>query len=306
MNTMSAWTALSCLIAITSFALSCTRATSVPTNPDAASSATASAPTASVAAAAPARSLLPSSKYSPAASFELPNSGGLELDVTNAIPIWVTRDQVVAHDIAVVQLPPKANRARWGVGVTVNRDGVDSMVILALKEAIGRVRQAPIEAVLYVDKSTEFRILMEVLFTLGKCNVTRFVLATERPKDSNSHTVRGWATTSPGHERVSAVTGQWRPVTALVVKAGISIKFDGKNIKPGCAESGQGIAIPKVNDAYDFASLTQCVTQLTKREFEVPIAYLTADPSTPYSEVLYAVQAIGAAGVPAFGFKLPI
>jgi biopolymer transport protein ExbD len=84
-------------------------------------------------------------------------------------------------------------------------------------------------------------------------------------------------------------------LTIIVVPDGFSIKARGGNIAPGCDDAGPGLAVPKKNNDYDYAKLTQCATKLKalapefKDEMQVTIS---ANPQIPYQAVIGTMDAV--------------
>jgi biopolymer transport protein TolR len=84
-------------------------------------------------------------------------------------------------------------------------------------------------------------------------------------------------------------------LSVFVVNDGFSLKASGGNIAPGCDAPGAGLAVPKVNNDYDYASLNKCAHRLKdaspdfKDETQVTI---TANPGIDYQTVIKAIDAL--------------
>ena len=96
---------------------------------------------------------------------------------------------LVGEDPApVVPLPARAELVESGVAAKYKRTGPNDMLVVPLQQAIERARDAslarrgptggdgPVEAVLVADATTPFRLLVEVLFTLGQSGVGKYHL----------------------------------------------------------------------------------------------------------------------------------
>ena len=84
-------------------------------------------------------------------------------------------------------------------------------------------------------------------------------------------------------------------LTIMIVNQGFSIKAQGGNVAPGCDGAGPGIAIPKVNDQYDFAGLQQCVVKLKQASpdfAEETQAFLSGNPGTDYQTLISTMDSI--------------
>ncbi|HRI69092.1 MAG TPA: biopolymer transporter ExbD [Polyangium sp.] len=99
------------------------------------------------------------------------------------VPITVAKSQILVGEpaISVVKLPPRDQLAATGVDVKFKRGGPTDMYIVPLGNALQHARDIDkavraakglnpntSEAIVIVDKSTPYRLLIEVLFTLGQ------------------------------------------------------------------------------------------------------------------------------------------
>jgi len=226
------------------------------------------------------------------------------LSVANAIEIRVTERHVLLGQTAVVSLPPLEVMKVDGTGAKVKRTAND-LHILPLADELERKRANRNTALLYVDANTPFRVLIEVLFTLGQSGVERFVLAASSPGPSQPETVKGWLTFAPSKENPPGV------FLVLLVNYGFAIKLLGRNVGPGCAGNDPGVAVAKVDGHYDYAGFSRCITSLRSSpealatNADASLAYLTANPGTPYSELISTIEALHQVGVSAFHFRVP-
>ncbi len=84
-------------------------------------------------------------------------------------------------------------------------------------------------------------------------------------------------------------------LTVVVVPDGFSLKARGGNVAPGCSDTGEGIAVPKLGASYDFEALRTCATKLKgsapafKDEQGVTIA---ANPQIPYDVVIATMDSL--------------
>lgn len=98
------------------------------------------------------------------------------------VAIFVTKTQILVGDSndPVVVLPERSQLASTGLDARYKRDGINSLYITPLANALQVVREqdkaiqgakggdtTTSAAVLIVDKDTPFRLLVEVLYTLG-------------------------------------------------------------------------------------------------------------------------------------------
>jgi biopolymer transport protein TolR len=84
-------------------------------------------------------------------------------------------------------------------------------------------------------------------------------------------------------------------LAAFITTQGISLKTSGGNVSTGCNDIGSGVAVPKVNEQYDFKGLTACAKRLKnaspafKEETQVTI---TANPGIDYKTVIDVMDAL--------------
>jgi biopolymer transport protein TolR len=84
-------------------------------------------------------------------------------------------------------------------------------------------------------------------------------------------------------------------LTILIVNDGFSMKAAGGNVAPGCTGPGPGIAIPKRNGRYDYASLNSCATKLKAASPDFAGEsqfYVTGNPSTDYQTIISVIDAL--------------
>ena len=84
-------------------------------------------------------------------------------------------------------------------------------------------------------------------------------------------------------------------LSAFITSQGISLKTSSGNISTGCQDVGSGVTVPKVNEVYDFTSLTACAKRLknTRPEFkEETQVTITANPGVEYQTIISAMDAL--------------
>lgn len=124
-------------------------------------------------------------------------------------------------------------------------------------------------------------------------NILIFVLATV------AVTFTATITTSPPASRGGGVRKEIEStalnLTIIIVNDGFSIKAAGGNVAPGCLGLGSGLAIPKRGGAYDYAGLNACVAKLKQSNPDFASenqAFISANPGTPYQEVIRVADAL--------------
>jgi biopolymer transport protein ExbD len=113
------------------------------------------------------------------------------------VRVTISKSQLLVGDEAVVKLPTLQSMVQTGVGAKNKRGGPNDLFIVPLGNALLEarrtdkiVRQAKgldasmSEAVIIADQSTPWRLLIEVLFTLGQSEFGRFHLMVIQSKSS--------------------------------------------------------------------------------------------------------------------------
>jgi biopolymer transport protein ExbD len=113
------------------------------------------------------------------------------------VRVTVSKTQVLVGDEAVVKLPSRQSVIQTGVSAKDKRSGPNDLYIVPLGNALAEarrtdklVRQAKrqdasmSEAVIIADETTPWRLLIEVLFTLGQNEYGRFHLMVMQSKSA--------------------------------------------------------------------------------------------------------------------------
>jgi biopolymer transport protein TolR len=84
-------------------------------------------------------------------------------------------------------------------------------------------------------------------------------------------------------------------LTVIVVPDGFSMKASGGNVAAGCNGAGPGLAIPKANNDYDYASLNACAKKLKgiSPDFASETAVtISANANIPYQVIIATIDAL--------------
>lgn len=128
-------------------------------------------------------------------SASIPQSDDLRLPTSSVktqpsdegVVVTVSKTQILVGDDRVLTLPNRESMAQTGVGARYKRSGPNDMYIVPLGEALKSarrtdklIRQAKgldpgsSEAIIVADKTTPYRLLIEVLFTLGQSEFGKY------------------------------------------------------------------------------------------------------------------------------------
>ena len=142
-------------------------------------------------------------------------------------------------------------------------------------------------------------------------NILIFVLATV------AVTFTATITTTPPASKGSGVRAEMEStalnLTVLIVDDGFSIKASGGNVAPGCDSVGSGLAVAKKGGQYDYDELNRCVAKLKRSNPDFASenqAFISANPGTPYQDVIHVADALratpsGAVLFDQINFKVP-
>ncbi len=113
------------------------------------------------------------------------------------VRVTISKTQLIVGDDAVVKLPERAAMVQSGAGARHKRGGASDLYIVPLGNALSDARRVDkqvraakgldtsmSEAVIIADHSTPWRLLVEVLFTLGQSEFGRFHLMVMQSKSA--------------------------------------------------------------------------------------------------------------------------
>lgn len=148
-----------------------------------------------------------------------------------------------------------------------------------------------VEVLLFADATTPYRVLVEVLFTLGKEGHDRILLVTS---PSEPGKVQGLPVAGPSIDEASNVL-------VFVVKLGYALRIDGKRVGADCGSGDPaGMAVPRARERLDPEGLSRCLTQLLPDEAGRS-AYVVANPETPYVDIIATTEVVSTHGRVFFG-----
>lgn len=113
------------------------------------------------------------------------------------VRVTISKTQLLVGDEAVVKLPSRASLMQTGVSAKDKRGGANDLFIVPLGNALQEARKtdklvrqvkgldpSTSEAVIIADETTPWRLLIEVLFTLGQSEYGRFHLMVMQSKSA--------------------------------------------------------------------------------------------------------------------------
>src|SRR6185503_18747880 len=93
------------------------------------------------------------------------------------VVVIISRSQILVGDdpTPIVPLPSRERLVEAGVDAKYKRSGPNDLYIVPLGSALERARDAG-EAIVIADATTPYRLLVEVLFTLGHSGLGKYHL----------------------------------------------------------------------------------------------------------------------------------
>ncbi len=111
------------------------------------------------------------------------------------VVVTVSKSQILVGDSRVLTLPSRESMVQTGVGANNKRNGPNDLYVTPLGNALNEARKSDklirqkkgldassSEAVIIADKTTPYRLLVEVLFTLGQNEFGKYHLMVMQTK----------------------------------------------------------------------------------------------------------------------------
>jgi biopolymer transport protein ExbD len=125
----------------------------------------------------------------------LPASIMKKAPAQEGVLVTVSKTQILVGDDKILSLPGRESLVQAGVDARFKRSGPNDLFIVPLGNALMAARKTDIavrrakgldpsssEAIIIADKGTPYRLLMEVLFTLGQSEYGKYHLMTLQSK----------------------------------------------------------------------------------------------------------------------------
>jgi biopolymer transport protein ExbD len=125
----------------------------------------------------------------------LPNSFISTQPHQEGITVTISKTQILVGENKILSLPGRESTAQTGVGAAFKRGGPNDLFIVPLGNALQAARKTDIairrakgldpsssEAIIVADRGTPYRLLIEVLFTLGQSEFGKYHLMVMQSK----------------------------------------------------------------------------------------------------------------------------
>lgn len=197
---------------------------------------------------------------------------------------------------------PAPELAEHGFAPEHKGDDANALLVEPFAEALSRLPSTSIAEVrVAVGREVAFRPFIEVLYTLGKHRVQKFHLTIRTPTGR----LGSFVTAAP-RKRKEMTKAELKAekrdlhISAWIITDGIALKTRHSNIATGCRGDGPGIAVLATQEGHDFAALKACGESLKHRAnlagYNSEFLTLTANPGTPFQEVMATADALHRTG----------
>jgi len=128
----------------------------------------------------------------------LPNSVIRTQPHQEGIIVTISKSQILVGESKILSLPSRESTAQTGVGAEHKRSGPNDLYIVPLGNALQAARKTDIavrrakgmdpsssEAIIIADRTTPYRLLIEVLFTLGQSEFGKYHLMVIQSKSKD-------------------------------------------------------------------------------------------------------------------------
>lgn len=219
----------------------------------------------------------------------------------------------------VLPLPTPETASRSGVDAAYKRSGPNDLYLVPLAERVEALRAAgalrePATARIEAQADLPYRVLIEVVYTLGQVGFGRWLLAeSARPGGDPPVTVVApqkapLASALPGSEQPAPANGPASNELTVQLRAdGYRLRSPTGTLASGCtamASDAKAATIPLRSGSPDLAALRDCAARLKASRGEPGVVTFVAEPSSPYGLVMTSLAALRgdprSAGYPLF------
>lgn len=181
------------------------------------------------------------------------------------LPVWA--DGTLATSTSEAPLPDSGVKVFIGrkglsldpAGPPLLKTGSDPSAGYPKEDSKNALQLAPLanalpsgsRALVYVDRGATYRMLIEVLFTLGQKKFEEMVLVAKNGAREVAITL---TLPKPGGAFVTTPH-----LSIILVGSAFAVKTSLGNLKPGCTDIGPGLAVPERDGKPDVAGLRACV-----------------------------------------------
>jgi len=246
----------------------------------------ATVPSASNAPSAPAA---PTSEKKGGLVYSLPTIKSGEPLSPARFTIKVRDGALFLNGDSIAKIPADSSH---GFDAEYKRSGPNDLYLVPLAD---KVKAAPPQSDaaaktvrLELAPTVSYRMLIEILFTLGQSEMTTFAIAAP---SSNGQLTEIRIVPPKAASELKSVLG----LTVLATTEGIAIKARGGNVAPGCTDTGAGLAFKSEGAGYRVADTVACLRMLKSVAVgfdDETTATFSASPGVLLPDVITLVDAI--------------
>jgi len=209
----------------------------------------------------------------------------------------------------IVKLPAREQLVKSGVGAEHKRSGTNDLYILPLVKAMKVTGSS--EAIVVADATTPYRLLVEVLYSLGQAGIGRYHLMVMKKSDP---TIKPWTEPEPQavprKPSLPAIRGKTPlGLTVAISPTGIDLNTKAGSLATGCQKLGPSLTVPKRGNDYDYRALLSCLVHVKSEYPKETRATITATAEIEHRYVIRVVALLtGTKSQPLFSatsFKAP-
>jgi biopolymer transport protein ExbD len=213
----------------------------------------------------------------------------------DAMQVVVSKTWLMVDGEQVLALPPVADAVRDGFGAKNKPSATSFGPVAPLVTAVKRHRAehpgASDEVLVLADGETPYRLLTEVLYTLGFERYLKFhLLRLTMPSAPHPKL-------APPLPPVPMHAGS--KLLALAVRLGpdgVAFIAGGAALGGGCTPGAAGVTVPNVAGTIDLAGVRRCAQQLASSAAEEHDVRIDAEAATRYDDVLAVMDALRSDG----------
>ena len=210
----------------------------------------------------------------------------------DAVRIILTKTQLLVDEDVVLPLPSPADGATSGFGAKYKPSASSLRPIAPLTKALDAhfarsyAGRTSAQALLLAAGATPYRVLAEVLFTLGYARIEKPRLLILR--DTTSPPARTAATLPP----ITMHAGKPLGIELDVGFDGVSFRTTAGPLGTGCTPGSSGVTVPRVAGALDLDGVRRCAQRLKSGAADDTGVSIGAMAATPYVEIIAVMDAV--------------
>jgi biopolymer transport protein ExbD len=277
------------VLAVALFAPACRSTPAPPSSVDAHATPSSGAPS-STAIAPPAPSGTPAPRPSTATSQPADPDG---------LVVLASKSKLLAGDTELAELPPPAQAASSGMDDKYKEPGRPFVIVPLLKaaqayhdKAVATLGEdAAMNAIVIAEPATPYRLVVEILFTLGQAGLAKYhlmILQSSKAPSARDAT----PSLSPLPPIAMHGSTETLDLKLRIGDDGVSFSTKAGPVGAGCKRNAPGVAAPKRGAAHDLMAVRRCAQRIKSEASEETAITITATGATRYETVILTMDAV--------------